>query len=62
MTLCSEEVLRKLNKNGLIGIALSLQSTMESSSTKVLEELTNETNLKQTLLLQEMQCRCFRLG
>ena len=39
MTSYSEEALRKLNKSDLIGIALSLQSKIESSSTKVLEEL-----------------------
>ena len=38
MTSYSEEALRKLNKNDLIGIALSLQSKMESSNVKVLEE------------------------
>ena len=39
MSLYSEEALRKLNKDDFIGIALSLQSKMESSITKVLEEL-----------------------
>ena len=39
MTTYSEEALRKLNKDDLIGIALSLQSKMESSNAKVLEEL-----------------------
>ena len=39
MTSYSEEALRKLTKSDLIGIALSLQSKIESSSTKVLEEL-----------------------
>ena len=39
MTKYSEDVLRKLNKDDLIGIALNLQSKMESSNAKVLEEL-----------------------
>ena len=39
MTTYSEEALRKLNKNDLIGIVLSLQSKMKSSSAKVLEKL-----------------------
>ena len=39
MTTYLEEALRKLNKDDLIGIALSLQSKMESSNAKVLEEL-----------------------
>ena len=39
MTTYSEDALRKLNKDDLIGIALSLQSKMESSNAKVLEEL-----------------------
>lgn len=39
MSLYSKEALRKLNKDDFIGIALSLQSKMESSITKVLEEL-----------------------
>ena len=39
MTTYSEEALRKLNKDDLIGITLSLQSKMESSNAKVLEEL-----------------------
>ena len=39
MTTYSEESLRKLNKDDLIGIALSLQSKMESSHTKVFGEL-----------------------
>ena len=38
MSLYSEEALRKLNKDDFIGIALSLQSKMESSIAKVLEE------------------------
>ena len=39
MTTYSEDALRKLNKDDLIGIALSLQGKMESSNAKVLEEL-----------------------
>ena len=39
MTTYSEDALRKLNKDDLIGNALSLQSKMESSNGKVLEEL-----------------------
>ena len=39
MTTYSEDALRKLNKDDLIGIALSLQSKMESSNAKVLGEL-----------------------
>ena len=39
MTTYSEDALRKLNKDDLIGIGLSLQSKMESSSAKALEEL-----------------------
>ena len=39
MTTYSEEALRKLNKDNLIGIALSLKNKMGSSSAKVLEEL-----------------------
>ena len=39
MTIYSEIALRKLNKDDLIGIALSLQSKMESSNAEVLEEL-----------------------
>ena len=39
MTIYSENALRKLNKDDLIGIALSLQSKMESSNAEVLEEL-----------------------
>ena len=39
MTTYSEDALRKLNKDNLIGIALNLQSKMESSNAKVLEEL-----------------------
>ena len=39
MTTYSEDVLRTLNKDGLIGIALNLQSKMQSSNAKVLEEL-----------------------
>ena len=39
MTAYSEDDLRKLNKDDLIGIALSHQSKMESSNAKVLEEL-----------------------
>ena len=39
MTTYSEESLRKLNKDDLIGIALSFQSKMESSHAKVFEEL-----------------------
>ena len=38
MSLYSEEALRKLNKDDFIGITLSLQSKMESSIAKVLEE------------------------
>ena len=38
MTTYSEDALRKLNKDDLIGIALSLQSKMEYSNAKVLEE------------------------
>ena len=38
VTTYSEEALRKPNKDVLIGIALSLQSKIESSSVKVLEE------------------------
>lgn len=38
MTTYSEEALRKPNKDVLIGIVLSLQSKIESSSVKVLEE------------------------
>ena len=39
MTTYSEDALRKLNKDELVGIALNLQSKMESSNAKVLEEL-----------------------
>ena len=39
MTTYSEEALRKLNKDDLIGIVLSLQSKMKSSNAKVLEKL-----------------------
>ena len=39
MTTYSEEALGKLNKDDLIGIALSIQSKMESSNAKVLEKL-----------------------
>ena len=39
MTTYSEDALRKLNKDDLIGIGLSLQSKIESFSAKVLEEL-----------------------
>ena len=39
MTTYSEDALRKLNNDDLIGIALNLQSKMESSNVKVLEEL-----------------------
>ena len=39
MTSYSEEALRKFNKDDVIGISLSLQSKMESSIAKVLEEL-----------------------
>ena len=39
MTAYSEDALRKLNKDDLTGIALNLQSKMESSNVKVLEEL-----------------------
>ena len=39
MTTYSEDTLRKLNKDDLIGIALSLQSKMKSSNARVLEEL-----------------------
>ena len=39
MTTCSEDALRKLTKDELVGIALNLQSKMESSNAKVLEEL-----------------------
>ena len=39
MTTYSEDALRKLNKDNSIGIALNLQSKMESSNAKVLEEL-----------------------
>ena len=39
MTTCSENALRKLKKDNLIGIALTLQSKVESSNAKVLEEL-----------------------
>ena len=39
MTTYSEDALRKLNKDDLIGVALSFRSKMESSSGKVLEEL-----------------------
>ena len=39
MTTYSEDALRKLNKDNLIGIALNLQSKMEYSNAKVLEEL-----------------------
>ena len=39
MTAYSEDALKKLNKDDLIGIALSLQSKMEPSNAKVLEEL-----------------------
>ena len=39
MTTYSEYALRKLNKNDLPGVALSLQSKMESSNAKLLEEL-----------------------
>ena len=39
MTTYSENVLRKLNKDDLSGIALNLQSKMKSSNAKVLEEL-----------------------
>ena len=39
MTKYQEEALRKFNKDDLIGVALSLQSKMESSNAKVLEEL-----------------------
>ena len=37
MTTYSEDALRKLNKDDLIGIASKLQSKMESSNVKVLE-------------------------
>ena len=39
MTTYSDDSLRKYKKDDLIGIALSLQSKMESSNAKVLEEL-----------------------
>ena len=39
MTSYSEEGLRKVNKDDLIGIALSFQSKMESSNAKVLKKL-----------------------
>ena len=39
MTTYSDEALRKLNKGDLIGIAFSLQSKMESSNARILEEL-----------------------
>ena len=39
MTAYSEDALRKLNKDDLTGIALNLQSKMESFNVKVLEEL-----------------------
>ena len=39
MSTYSDETLRKPNKEGLIGISLSLQSKMESYNAKVLEEL-----------------------
>ena len=39
MTKYRKEALRKFNKDDLIGIALSLQSKMESSNAKVLEGL-----------------------
>ena len=39
MTTYSEDALRKLKKDDLIGIALNLRSKMESSNSKVLEEL-----------------------
>ena len=39
MTTYSEDALRKFNKDDLVGIALSLQSKMEFSNAKVLEEL-----------------------
>ena len=39
MATYSEDALRKLNNGYLIGIALNLQSKMESSNVKVLEEL-----------------------
>ena len=39
MTTYSEDVLRTLNKDGLIGIALNLQSKMQFSNAKVLKEL-----------------------
>ena len=39
MTAYSEDALRKLTKDDLIGIALNHQSKMESSNVKVLEEL-----------------------
>ena len=39
MTTYSDEALRKLNKGDLIGISLSLQSKMESSNARILEEL-----------------------
>ena len=39
MTTYSEDSLRKFNKDDLVGIALSLQSKMEFSNAKVLEEL-----------------------
>ena len=65
MTTYSEDALRKLNKDDLIGIALSLQGKMESSNAKVLEELKllNDKfdKLKQTWLLQEMRIHCCRL-
>ena len=39
MTSYSEEALSKLNKNDSIGIALSVQSKMESSNAEVLDEM-----------------------
>ena len=39
MTTYSEETLRKINKDNLIGITLSLQSKMEADNTNVLVEL-----------------------
>ena len=65
MTTYLEEASRKLGKDKLIGIALSLESKMKSPNAYVLEELTllddKYEKIEAGMTYKDMQTRCCRL-